>query len=500
MKLLINSSKYLDLDLTSELGKLPSAFVPVGGQRLLCQIFNTISEIEFDEKWISIPSDYKLTEFDEAWLDRHSFIINRPKPGLALAEAVNETLVKMSDGPILMLHGDTLSQLPTLSKQCVFTAQTIHDYRWHKISGETSPTPQRKEIWAGAFYFESCTKLSQCIDNSAGNFETAVHDYFNDNIPYVQLESWLDFSHVNTYFESRKNFLQSRAFNSFSINGNVIKKVSSEGSKLQDEYNWYNSAPVQLQQYLPATYECGSDYYSLEYLPLIPLNEIFVLGRKDLSYWSLVIDRALDFVDESKICDKQTFIQKPSEELYSINQYLYIDKLKARYENIEWENLGVDHALRSAVEHIYQKLIQRNLSEYGALSYMHGDLCLSNIMFDLRNYQLKVIDPRGSSGSELKQIGNINYDIAKLAHSFIGNYDEIIHSTHERHALNTSSKTELQKLFISKLKSRNYDISKVMTDVLVLFLSMIPLHYDNSHRQKLFLMNVVRLNEKYSIC
>jgi len=501
MKLLINTSKYLDLDLISELGKIPSAFVPVGGQRLFTHIFASVSDLVFDEKWISIPSDYELTDYDQDWLNRHSFHISRVEPSKSLAESVNVTLSAVSDGQLLMLHGDTLCKLPELTQECIFTAKTIHDYGWKKVMTKYTPETSQKSIWAGAFYFDSTTRLSECIAKSGYKFEIAVENYFKDSMKYVELVNWLDFSHVNTFFDSRKNFLQARAFNSFQIKDNVITKVSSKADKLKDEYNWFKSAPNHLRHYLPATYGSGHNCYSLEYLPLLPLNEIFILGCKDLTFWSLIMDRALQFTNETSTTYSKNITDNTTKELEQINQYLFIDKLKERYNRINWEDLTISHDIRSSINDIYQYLVHRELYQYGSLSYMHGDFCLSNIMFDMRNHQLKVIDPRGSSGSKTNKLGNINYDIAKLAHSFIGNYDGIVHSSFEGGNLELpATNIEIAELFQEKLETKKYQVSAVITDVLVLFISMVPLHYDNPQRQTQFLTNVIKLNEKYSIC
>ena len=55
---------------------------------------------------------------------------------------------------------------------------------------------------------------------------------------------------------------------------------------------------------------------------------------------------------------------------------------------------------------------------------VHGDLCLSNILYDLRSRVCKLIDPRGSFGAA-GIYGDPRYDVAKLYHSIYGLYDFI---------------------------------------------------------------------------
>ncbi len=55
---------------------------------------------------------------------------------------------------------------------------------------------------------------------------------------------------------------------------------------------------------------------------------------------------------------------------------------------------------------------------------VHGDLCLSNILYDLRCRVCKFIDPRGSFGVP-GIYGDPRYDVAKMYHSVYGLYDFI---------------------------------------------------------------------------
>ena len=68
---------------------------------------------------------------------------------------------------------------------------------------------------------------------------------------------------------------------------------------------------------------------------------------------------------------------------------------------------------------------------------VHGDLCLSNILYDLRSRICKLLDPRGSFGAA-GIYGDPRYDVAKLYHSIYGLYDfitnDLFHVSIERHA------------------------------------------------------------------
>ena len=60
-------------------------------------------------------------------------------------------------------------------------------------------------------------------------------------------------------------------------------------------------------------------------------------------------------------------------------------------------------------------------------SVVHGDFCLSNIFYDFRAENIKLIDPRGlDTKNNFTIYGDQRYDLAKLMHSIIGLYDHIL--------------------------------------------------------------------------
>ena len=135
---------------------------------------------------------------------------------------------------------------------------------------------------------------------------------------------------------------------------------------------------------------------------------------------------------------------------------------------------------------------------------VHGDLCFSNIMYDSRMNVIKVIDPRGlNNKQELTIYGNQTYDLAKLCHSLIGLYDfiiadefELIKSENVGYKLifNVDSRIEeIQEIFLSKSMLPEIANGDVIAPTILLFLSMIPLHFDNPARQEAMLANALRL-------
>lgn len=136
--------------------------------------------------------------------------------------------------------------------------------------------------------------------------------------------------------------------------------------------------------------------------------------------------------------------------------------------------------------------------------YLHGDLCFSNVLYDSRADNIKIIDPRGiNADNELTLLGDQKYDLAKLCHSFIGLYDFIIADNfeiteNEQIGVELSFDCDEQILAMADVFWQrefipNFDNRDILPLTVLLFLSMLPLHSDKPLRQKAMLANALRL-------
>jgi hypothetical protein len=136
-------------------------------------------------------------------------------------------------------------------------------------------------------------------------------------------------------------------------------------------------------------------------------------------------------------------------------------------------------------------------------AFIHGDLCFSNILFDFRAGRIKIIDPRGTDArGRPTPYGDPRYDIGKLAHSVLGLYDFIVAGCHtlvaDGQALEFRVLAErcapVQARFLATAfcgrMPHAWDCYPVMV---LLFLSMLPLHADDRRRQQALMANGIRL-------
>ena len=127
------------------------------------------------------------------------------------------------------------------------------------------------------------------------------------------------------------------------------------------------------------------------------------------------------------------------------------------------------------------------------LVILHGDLFFGNMMYDIEKESLKVIDPRGEYGG-FTIYGDMRYDLAKLYHSVIGNYDFIVNGLYELRdydstlnysIFNGDSNKKVGGFIHYFIEVLDNDIDDIEFLTGLLFLTMIPLHSENKNNQKM---------------
>ena len=133
----------------------------------------------------------------------------------------------------------------------------------------------------------------------------------------------------------------------------------------------------------------------------------------------------------------------------------------------------------------------QNLLTSSDLTPIHGDFCLTNLLYDQRSRIVKMIDPRGVF-SVPGIYGDSRYDVAKIYHSILSGYDFIVS---DRFSVDVNKDIVECKIYQTKY---HHEVGKMTREMLsqgpffdhqirviesLLFLSMLPLHQDRPDRQ-----------------
>ena len=296
-----------------------------------------------------------------------------------------------------------------------------------------------------------------------------------------------------------------RAFNSLSATDHTILKSSRKADKISDEIAWFDHLPSPLRRFTPHLIDRyddqGAKSYEVEYLYLTTLSELLVFGMLPSFIWQRIFEACNQFLST---CARFPAPDGAADHAGS----LYLPKTLARLEAFARQS-GIDPDRPWRYDGRPLPGLNR-LAELAAaripppapemLCVVHGDFCFSNIFYDFRANTVKVVDPRGEHGI----FGDLRYDVAKLYHSVAGCYDVIVADrfvcrVEGDHALSlelpgTEAMGDVRRVFeATPLVGRTPAEMAAPAIVVLLFLSMLPLHDDRPERQRAFLANALRL-------
>lgn len=527
--ILITSGSYIDQDFASEVGRLPPAFLPVGNRRLYSYQIESISSLEGD-KYLSLPSSFKIDPVDEAWLESAGISILRVPEGISLGESILYcwNLTGKQYKSLAVLHGDTLFRDLAYPTGDALSVHKNSGFYQRATFSYVEGVPILSDVWAGEsedvlsgyFSFSSPHVLMKGIIENSGNFTEALKYYSSNCEMTISCEGeWLDFGHINSYFRARSKLTTERAFNELSICSRSVVKKSSNNKKILAEKNWFEYLPSRLRIHCPNLLSpshgvSDDDGYSLEYQYWMPLNDLFVFGALGGRSWISIFRAARTILDDF------SNYRPDAPNLESLNK-LYLTKTLERLRQFcDSSNISIDQEFRAEVGESGVSL--RQMAERSAeliseandshVVISHGDFCFSNLLFDSRTQAIKVIDPRGIDyDGNFSIFGDSRYDVSKFYHSVVGLYDFIVAG---RYSLNVdrdlgvwkidfSTQCELidiEKYFRNEFfSSGRFDEVEILAINVHLFLSMLPLHYDRPDRQKAMLANALRLYRKLEI-
>lgn len=436
-------------------------------------------------------------------------------------------------GLVRLILGDTLIRDPfTSDRDFVYTAAVEDSRRWCLVettaNGQIVNFIDKQEILrstgqalAGYYHFVNGAYLQHCVDQSISASESelsAVLRRYQDSYPIqaIVAEEWFDFGHIDNILDAKRNLLKPRYFNSLSINPvlNTITKISQNTKKLQDELDWYINLPDELKVLTPRILAKqqvnGEVQITQEYYGYPTLSELYVYGDIHHDTWSSILRHVLkihkEFKGYRKQSDKtsarQIYLRKTQERVQELIQDDYWKSL------LDFQTISYNGNEITNLQALFPKIIDKanEIADTAEMTIMHGDLCFSNILYDVNNQIIRLIDPRGSFG-EKGIYGDPRYDIAKLSHSVCGLYDFIIAdmfevaengNNFEGTIFGSYHKTVIRDKFENLVTSHGYNWTDIRFIEGLLFISMIPLHKDHPNRQKMmYLTGMSILNEVF---
>lgn len=292
---------------------------------------------------------------------------------------------------------------------------------------------------------------------------------------------------------------KTRFFNSISVepgNSSVLRKTSTDTKKLLDEYEYWYSLPESLKPYFVQPYDYEEDQGISSYLMT---RYEFSSAGEQLAYGQMSIDsfsKLLEKVEEFRsMCPA---VEVPGDYLVTNRSELILNKTKSRLKELQsssWSMSMYANRLKrigADPETLYADL-KNSVKEMpiGRILLSHGDLTLSNILWNYESEEIKLVDPKGKSYMYLDEY----YDISKLSQSILGRYEEIIYGKYLVDfdtmdiVFERPPKTEYQQVFLQYLQEIGLNEKLVKVYQASLFLSMLPMHLEDHQRVAAFLVS-----------
>lgn len=459
-----------------------------------------------------------------------------PPEGGGVGDTVTALIAGVETPAALVVLGDTHFQFAEASvlntnDPFVLVHPVEDSYRWciaeTNADGTVSALRDKEpglsgdlQALIGVYYFPSVKDLRAAADaeiaarhsatpprdkNDKGRIELSdLLDRVRAEKPLRAIASgaWLDCGNPDRQASSHQALLQKRDFNELAIDPilGTITKRSRHNEKFIDEINFLRLLPNELAVLFPRVVDFSIDWNDpwvcMEYYGYPTLAEVFVFENVDPGIWEQIFTHLYEIITARFMRHRRPLPEGALNEMYLGKTRRRLEEMHAPAELLALVAhegaVTVNGREMSNVASLWEDL-EREIIELGQNvegTIVHGDLCLSNILYDLRSRICKLIDPRGSFGAT-GIFGDPRYDVAKLYHSVYGLYDFITNDLFQVSLDGASIRLEMcarpqhrmirerfEKVFFPR-----FDRREILLLTALLFASMPALHYDHPQRQ-----------------
>lgn len=316
----------------------------------------------------------------------------------------------------------------------------------------------------------------------------------------------LDLSRIRDFLAFISGSTATRHFNEVAIDAYYYTKRSTDKRKMRAEYGFYGLVPESMRPWLIQPFDFQDEgerasYKMMRYY-LADAALQWVHGAFDADTFVPFVDRLMFFLSQRPVrpCTR--------EQSAALARELFVTKVESRVQQFLGSEEGrrINAVAASATPELdiaqqlarYLKLYERHQKCFvlDHLAVGHGDPCFSNVLYDPQRYLLKLIDPKGAV-TEDELWTHPLYDLCKISHSALGDYDFINNGLYEvgftdhndlvlrfRHANHAA----LKPLFRDAVNKAGYDARIMRLGEASLFLSMLPLHIDYPNKVVAFLL------------
>jgi len=527
--LLILSARTVSEDIALHYGRLPPSFLPLGNQRLFAL---QAEQALGGPVAMTLPEGFEISEIDRQNIEAAGIRLIFQPTSYSLAEAIRRAVEAVApEGPLRLLYGDTLVRppaAPPAATDIVTVQNTTANYPWAYVTGTadggirfSDELPQQidtRRVVCGDYTFADPELLIRASE--AGGIVELLNAYHAERpLTPVDAAEWFDFGHLPLYFQSKKSIMIKRVFNQLAYENHLLVKQSDDTAKIRAEAAWYETLPEDLQihtpRYLGRVERDHRAGYRMEYFYHPQLSDLAAFGTLPLTSWLEILGASFDFVDKCRAIrpDPGAPEAAPAFARHFFDEMM----IRKTWDRLESYALQAGFSLDDAFtlngrmypplrEVVGQVIGAVPVTRVDQICFWHGDLFFGNMFYDFTARRVLTIDPRGQlRAGEISRYGDCRYDVAKLAHSVIGQYDKIIlgRSTLDERGPQDlvltihgqSHQEQVEQIFLKECRDR-YALppGELVAMTALLFFSMLPLHRDRPDLQRQLFANGLRLS------
>lgn len=303
------------------------------------------------------------------------------------------------------------------------------------------------------------------------------------NFQKLEVDKPNDLNEIEIFLQVASGSTETRHFNSVDIDKWYYTKKSNDKYKMEAEYRFYHSVPERMRHWFIETFDFHKDdtyasYRMMRYY-LADMSLQWIHNAFTIKEFEKFIEQFMFFITErSKLIEN-------SNNTKNIAENLFVNKVETRIQQFLSSPHGqhIEEMLKASNEHLsLNSLKKRYISLYRthensfvtkSLVVGHGDPCFSNILYDGKRHLLKLIDPKGVINTD-ELWSHPFYDICKISHSILGDYDFINNG--------------LYRITLDKYNPKIIRLGEAS-----LFLSMLPLHIDHPNKVIAFILNANKI-------
>ena len=535
-RVLILTGSSIPSEMEKIIGELPSGLIPINGVPVIFRTINNLISKNYSK--ISIAVDYKkekiMKMLNKKYNEQVNFEFIDVDQKLAAGNSIITSIKKIKEKHLLVILGFTVIEKNILQSKnfkkdfILSTSNFSKSNKWCVVKVKEKKIEaiyeKEKGIEAGSdfqaligvYFFKNTNTLKKISKKKDNKIKIEINELLTEYnkikpISVIKTKNWSEANRNNNYFKSKKNLFPSRFFNFINLDekNGIVTKKSVDKNKLKSEISWYKLIPQKIKLKTPKIISINQKEPSItmEYVQLPTLSEIWLYSEINLKNGIKILKEIEKIINEFKI-EKHNVSKNDYFQIYIKKTDKRINELLSKNSKFKkifnQEEVIINDQIYKNWKNIKKEIfvLSESLFNKNDNCLIHGDLCFSNILYNLKNNQHKLIDPRGKWGTSI--FGDIKYDVAKIRHSLIGGYDSINNGLfsikYEKNKINfeiykPDTYEEISKkmdLWISK----NWNLNDVKLIEGLLFISMLPLHQNDFKKQLAFYsVGIQRLNE-----